>query len=357
MPSISRRDYKNICDYLQHLYQCAPFARAGIEHPVKVYYPAAAQVADVDSLLDPTLPRTETRDFAVYDYSYLHNLQNSKSGLYDGATFTLKHIREKPLLRLRGAIGRYFDMLATCAAFEHELRDAAAEGGMRAPARTTFHRQAAPQTALTHGLKRSAAIGIGTLTVCRQPAGYRAILARRSQQTVFDSGLFHVLPAMMFQPTTSDFAHPQEWSIKHQILREVLEELFNMPEEHAPPRWDFFYEHPALLYLQRLMAEGKAGLYLTGLSLNLLTLRPEINTLLLIHDPQWHARITAADSDIPLATAAETLRGSLVSAAIGSDAEFLAHFPADLHLQMPAQATVTMWLGIDLARQLIAARG
>ncbi len=349
---LDSRAYKNITDYLQHLYQCEPFARHGIEHPVTVYYPAAAQVRDVDSVLDPWLPAVEERDFAAYDYSYLHDLQNSKRGLYNGSTFTLKHIRDNPL-KLRGAIGRYYDMLATCAAFEHELRDAAAQGWMRAPARTTYHRQVEPQHALKRGLKRSAAVGIGTLTVFNHRGVYKAILARRSQKTAFDSGLFHVLPAMMFQPTTADFAHPQEWSVKHQVWRETLEEMFNMPEQTAPPRWDFFYEHPALLYLQGLMAAGKAQLYLTGIILNLLTLRPEISALLLIHDPAWHERITAKDSDIPFMTADETLRGSVVAAPIITDAEFLAHFPAELHLRMPAQATAAMWLGIDLARQEI----
>lgn len=349
---LDSRDYKNITDYLRHLYQCKPFARHGIEHPVTVYHPSAAQIRDVDSVLDSWLPAVEKRDFAAYNYSYLHDLQNSKRGLHNGPTFTLKHIRDNPL-KLRGAIGRYYDMLATCAALEHELRDAAAEGWMRAPVRTTYHRQVEPQHALKRGLKRSAAVGIGTLTVFNHQGIYKAILARRSQKTAFDSGLFHVLPAMMFQPTTADFAHPQEWSIKHQIWREALEEMFNMPEQTAPPRWDFFYEHPALLYLQDLMAAGKAQLYLTGIILNLLTLRPEVSALLLIHDAAWYERITAKDSDIPFMTADETLRGSVVAAPIMTDAEFLAHFPTELHLRMPAQATAAMWLGIDLARREI----
>ena len=85
----------------------------------------------------------------------------------------------------------------------------------------------------------------------------------------------------------------------------------------------------------------------------MLTLRPEISTLLLIHDPAWYRRVTAPDSDMPLMTADETLSDSLVAAPIADDESFLAHFPPDLHLMMPAHATATMWLGIDLARRLI----
>ena len=346
------RDYKNMTDYLQHMYQCEPFARHGIEHPVTVFYPAARQVSDVDSLLDPYLPTLETRDFAFYDHSYLHDLQNSKPGLYNGPTFTMKEIRTKPL-RLRGAIGLYYDMLATCAALERELRDAVAEGWMRAPSRATYHRQVPPPDALTRGLKRSAAIGIGTLTVYNAGDGYKAILARRSASTANDSGMFHVLPAMIFQQTTAEFNDPCEWSVKHQILREVLEELFNFPEQIDPPRWDFFYHHPAMLYLLDLLAAGKAQLLATGIVFNLLTLRPEISTLLLIHDPEWYRRISAPDSDMPFMTAEETLHDSVVMAPIDTDEAFLAQFPEDLHLMMPAHATATMWLGIDLARHEI----
>ena len=113
-------DYKNMTDYLARLYQRQPFVRHGIAHPVTVFYPSESQIHDVDSLLDPWLPTPEERDFAVYDYSYLHDLQNSKPGLYNGSTFTLKRIRQNPL-KLRGQIGGYYDMLATCAALEREL--------------------------------------------------------------------------------------------------------------------------------------------------------------------------------------------------------------------------------------------
>ncbi|MCY3833835.1 MAG: hypothetical protein OXG85_12530 [Chloroflexi bacterium] len=355
MPTANKH-YKTMTDYLQRLYGCELFARRGVAHPVTVYFPSAAQVHDVDSLLDPWLPKAEARDFAFYDYSYLHDLQNSKPALYNGPTFTLKHIRENPL-QLRGAIGCYFDMLATCAALERETRAALADGSMRAPARATYHRLLRPQDALSRGDQRSAAIGISTLTVFNDGDDYRAILARRSQSTAIDSNMFHLLPAMVFQQTTADFSDRREWSVKHQILREVLEELFGLPEEINPPQWDFFYCHPALQVLLDLLETGKAQLCATGIVLNLLTLRPEISTLLLIHDPAWYARVSDRQSDMPLATADETLEDSLVMAPIASDESFLSRFPPDLHLIMPAQATAALWLGIDRARREINCAG
>lgn len=345
-------DYKNMTDYLQHLYQCQPYTHHGIEFPVTVYYPSAAQMLDVDSILDPYLPQAETTDYAIYDYSYLHTLQNTKPRLFNGRTFTLHFIRTNPL-KLRGSLGYYFDMLATCAALENELHAAIEDGWMVAPNRAQYHRHVAPQDAILRGDRRSAAIGISTLTVFNHAGTYKAMLALLSNHTAFDSNMYHVLPAMMFQPSTPDFENPAEWSIRHQILREVLEELFDMPENLAPDRWDFFYEHPALVYLLDLMQAGKAHLYLTGLTFNLVTLRPEVGTLLLIHEPEWFECISAPDSDIPFRTTDETIGDSVIYAPIMTDADFLSHFPEHLHLHMPAQAATAMWLGIELARKLI----
>ena len=71
--SLDNLDYKNMTDYLARLYQRQPFVRHGMAHPVTVFYPSESQTHDVDSLLDPWLPTPEERDFAVYDYSYLHD--------------------------------------------------------------------------------------------------------------------------------------------------------------------------------------------------------------------------------------------------------------------------------------------
>jgi hypothetical protein len=51
---------------------------------------------------------------------------------------------------------------------------------------------------------------------------------------------------------------------------------------------------PEIVRLNTLISSGGAGLYYTGISVNLLTLRPEICTLLLIHDPHWIGRETEA---------------------------------------------------------------
>jgi hypothetical protein len=51
---------------------------------------------------------------------------------------------------------------------------------------------------------------------------------------------------------------------------------------------------PGIVRLNRLVEEGLAGLHYTGVSVNLLTLRPEICTLLLVRDPGWLASESVA---------------------------------------------------------------
>jgi len=351
--SLDERDYKNLTDYLQRLYGCQPFTRAGIEHPVHVFAPEAGQVYAVDSLLASRLPHEpQERAFPAYDDSTLRDLLNRKPGLRNGSTFILQEIREKPL-QLHGAMGRYFDMLATCAALEGELR-AAAQGWMHARKRATYHRHVQPEQSLHSGRGRSAAIGISTLTVFNDGACYRALLARRSSATALDEGMFHVLPAMMFGPTTAEFKDPREWSVQHQIFREILEELYNLPEQHQPSRWDYFYGQPALRRLQAMLAAGSAQLCATGILLNLLTLRPEIATVLIVHDPTWLQPSGKPAGTLALSINDETMPGTVIAAPINSDRDFLRHFPRALHLQMPVHATAAMWLGIDRARIEIA---
>ncbi|MGC8831132.1 MAG: hypothetical protein ACP5PQ_00915 [Thermoproteota archaeon] len=88
---------------------------------------------------------------------------------------------------------------------------------------------------------------------------------------------------------TGDYG--KEYSIwQHQVEREYLEEVFEYKELKTPPittTYMWYKDKPELKYLQSLIEEKKAGFYLTGVAVNLLNLRPEICTLLLINTSDW----------------------------------------------------------------------
>jgi len=341
-------------DYLRKLYPVPLLQRGDVSYAVRVYEPQPEQITDIDSFLGALPQQQYSADtMTAYNRAYLHSLQNGTYNLYNGLTFILRRLRPNPL-RIEADLGTYFDMLATCAALEQELRDAAVRRFIRLPLRSQYHREHDPTAALLDGRGRSAALGGVVLTVYNDDGVYTALLARRSARNATDPGFFHTLPAFMFQPQRLP-VDPLEWRFSHHVYREFLEELFAMPETpDAPP--DHFYNHPALRDLQAMQADGRAGLYFTGVGLNLLTLRPEITGLLLIHDPDWIRRVSEPDSAYPLNASAEAQDGRVVRLPIADDAGLLAALPADSHLRMPPQAAAALWQGVDLARQLIAAR-
>ncbi len=340
--------YDTMTHHLRVYYPQPYYTAAGVMHPL-LWYPAAPEQQDnVDSVLGRWFDESPS-EFPIYDYGYLSTIQNSVSTLYNGTTFTLKNLKRNPL-KIDATLGHYFDMLATCAALERELRDAASELYIRLSARSLYHRKISPAIAMKSGRGRSAAIGGACLTVCKRGGAYAALLGRRSGKSATDPGFYHLLPAFIFQPM-GDVVQAGEWSLRHHIEREWLEELFAMPEERHPERIDYFQSHPALVHLHEMMARGDAGLYLTGISLNLLTLRPELSMLLLIHDEAWYERVTAPDSATSLNVLEEAHAAEFVP--IATDEALLAALPPAVHTIMPPQATAALWEGVALARQKI----
>lgn len=341
--------YDLMVHHLRVYYPQPYYSAAGVMHPLMWYAAAPEQQDDIDSVLGRWSDE-HPKVFPIYDYGYLGTMRNSGRTVYDGTTFILKSLKRKPL-KIDAALGGYFDMLATCAALERELRDAASEIYIRLPFRSLYHRNIAPVIALKSGKGRSAAIGGACLTVCNRGGEYVALLGRRSGNAATDPGFYHLLPAFIFQPM-GNTVQEGEWSIRHHIEREFLEELFAMPEERAPERIDYFQSHPALVNLHAMMAQGDAGLYFTGISMNLLTLRAEISALLIIHDPRWYETITAADSPTPLNVLEEAYAAEFIP--IVSDEGILTALPPDVHTRMPPQATAALWEGVRLAREKIA---
>jgi hypothetical protein len=334
--------YQIFTDYLKRHYPTATlYEHGGNLHPVVFH--AAGDKDTIDSVLGD-IADERNANFAFYNHAYLQTMQNSQRNLFNGTTFALRKLQLRPL-RISAYPGRYFDMLATCTALEHELRESAFRRFIRLPQRKMLHAVIAKDRALTDGNGRSATIGGAVLVVYRHPQqGYRAILSRRTAQHATHPGHYHVLPAFVFQPA-GDVPQPYEWDMRYHIEREWLEELFGLPE-HTD-----FSEHPALIDLHLMEAAGDAELHLSGVAFSLLSLRPEICALLLIHDADWWRRVHAPDSDMPLNTSAEA-QGNLLHVPLNPD-DAQAFLPPHLHTQMPPQGFVALQEGLRLARDIM----
>jgi len=76
-------------------------------------------------------------------------------------------------------------------------------------------------------------------------------------------------------------------------MREFVEELYGVEElETGDGRVDpqAIYHRREARLLSDLLATGDAALLYSGVAVNLLALRPEICTVLIIHDPHWYER-------------------------------------------------------------------
>ncbi len=336
---------QRLIDYLQSTYDEPLLERKGITYPVIPFYPSPEQRNNLDSLLLHPYPEiyAPKDSFAFYDTAHLQALQAEGRTLTNDITYIMNHLETNPL-RISAHLGHYFDMIATCDSIDHELRHYAHGEHADLPYRTQLHQLISPRASLFNGRGRSAIVGVAVLTVFAAANGYQAIVIQRARNLGVGAGLFHVFPAFVFQPSGPSAFFQAEWSLHHQVLREFGEELFAMPEYANWENADYFYDYPPVKELRQMLASGNAALYLTGIAMNLFTLRPEITSLLLIHDPDWFVR---NQDKLQLSMTTERQQTRYISI------DTLDGLPDNLIANMTPQGTMAFWTGIDLARELL----
>jgi len=140
-----------------------------------------------------------------------------------------------------------------------------------------------------NGKGRSAAVGVSCLIIFPTEKGWATIIRERSPNVAVYRDALHVIPSFMFAAEVGDLE--QEYSVRHNVFREYLEEVFNKRQVEQPPpaaTFDWFYcKFPDLHYLVDLLESGDAELLLIGLAVDAFTLRTEILTLLIIKSLDW----------------------------------------------------------------------
>ena len=139
----------------------------------------------------------------------------------------------------------------------------------------------------------------------------------------------------------------QQWAFKQHLYREYLEELVGMEEGSTNMQ-----SHLALQDLKAMETDGRAEIRLTGVSMNLLTLRAEISTLLIIHDASWWENLHSGENGYRLNT--PEARDKLLIIPIESDEKILETLPVHYFLSMVSQAIPAFWDGVDMARALLS---
>ncbi|NJL94548.1 MAG: hypothetical protein HC915_12910 [Anaerolineae bacterium] len=322
------------------------FMHQGVRYPACFFPAGAAQRQAVNSILGPA--PTEQEDLTRFPFLAREHLLARQQGghtLHDNPTFVLGRLQVAPTLHLTARLGSYFNMLMTCDALEHELRAACANGAPCPEAKALPLRQhLASPAALFDGHNRSAIIGMTVLVVYARDGTYWSLVGERSGRTAIEPGRLQVIPAGVFGPISADIAG--EWDLQRGMLRETLEELFGL-EDATPGQvpLGYFADFPAYRRLVDLLAGGGAALRLAGIAVNLLTLRPEVCAVLLIHDPTWAAQLD------PQHISWEMAGRQLYHVPVAEDAAVLAALPADAAARFTPQGSVALWAGLALARQ------
>lgn len=233
----------------------------------------------------------------VYQGKFLDAVKRKKVDLRNGDTFCLSSVKfsaSGKVTGVAGYLGKYFDMIATAEFLEKELLRAATyigpfENADLAGRLTILSRYGSPKECLLNGGGVSAAIGISTLVVYKRDGEYWLLCEVRSARVAEYDDLYHVAPSFIYQPICALNEHnlEVERGIIHNIEREYLEELFGEKEKLNAVDPTYFYDHPNLAFLRQLVSAGKATHVPVALVFNLLNHRPELCTLLIVHDETW----------------------------------------------------------------------
>ncbi len=369
---IGKREKRNRQEMLEARHRPLLFEFLEDYYPYRVLnwggrkYPTAVikfelPIEDADSILgDLDLVRKE--DYLINDEKYLRNLEqvSEKEGklLYNGRTYILDHI-DKESMKIYCRTGSYYGTIKSCVSLEGELLSqigcidfASQFNRLRKKLVNRDLYQLKEKDPFYSGSQRSAAVGISTLLVFVKDSSYYAFLAPRSNRTAIDANLLNTIPSEMFSPEFS--TRDGGYSIKLSIFREYLEEMFGLEEaSHAKGHTNpsIIWEHEESQYLLEQIEKGTISHYVTGYAFNLLNLRLEVCSLLLIHEPKWHHRKFNLNYEFLDERERAELNTDLLYIDIKQSDEKIIKLLTDNNYEFVPSGAGAFWLGIDLARE------
>jgi len=355
-----------INDYLRHRYPTYPLLTiGGHEYPVHVWPAGAGNASGIESVLVRPLSEPLT-GFAVRRSDYRES-KNVDPGI-DTPTYAMLGLVDDGGPRMTCWAGLYSLTLDTCHSLEWETLKAVGrysallkvlpEGarnvmlGASMPLRRTLHREVADP--VVDGSKRCAGIGISLLIAHPDESGAIHLMVRqRSTSVAVDMNRNHVIPAGMFQSYTGD-PEVRDYQLIRTVAREYLEELYS---EEFPVTgddvWDLVQANPRYRFLDALLDSGRAQLVVTGVAVNLITLRPEVLALLYIRDAGW--------PDVPLKVNGEYINNITSAVDLKGPVKFITYSASDdemaadralLPERMVAVGAAAFWSGVAALRRL-----
>ncbi|GIF25756.1 hypothetical protein BJ973_004030 [Actinoplanes tereljensis] len=293
-----------------------PISLAGVSFPVWAEVAAPelrSKNLDLDAAIGdlhgevPRVDRYDAEDLgfdprgrAEFRHTYWRRDERRR---FNAETFALERIvRRGPGDFLVDArYGRYFQSVATSEMLEREFIDAVSRRPgavlpMSAFPRREWLREQTNGNEIFDGSNRSAALSVAAAVIVREERGYSALLSRRSSEVKTHPGFQHVFPSGILAPTSSRYAAPKgEYSVKRAFLREFAEELFRYDEltHDSQDLRDAIRGIWPIEHMLDATVPGPNGeppvveIRYAGISVPLLTLRPELYVVLLVRERGW----------------------------------------------------------------------
>lgn len=297
-------DTVELIQHLEDRYHCKAFLLGGRPFPVTVVWKNIEQQINPDSILgtldkkspDP-LPSFFRFDQKKYARARLFIKRMLEAGpiKYEGCDYCMTKIDLSDTVpKIHGTLGLYYDCILTQYAMEWELtkalmkkKDDAISSLIRKGTLPLREFIEAKNNPILDGTTRTTALAISTLLVFkRKDQGFYCLLCRRSADVAVSPNTMHVVPAGMFEAMNLT----DSWSIEMNVWRELLEELYGQKELEGTGEHylnDFFRNQSPIRSLLQMLKAGSAVHSAVGICCDLLTLRPEICTVLFVADPAF----------------------------------------------------------------------
>lgn len=303
---------------------------------------------------------------------------------FNGATYALDRIRrpEEGRIRIDARRGTYFWSVATSELLDREFMLAQAEAPERdltldvLPMRRRLHDIAGGENVIFDGRGRSSALSIAVSMIFCEPDGtYSALLSPRSEKVATHQRLEHVAPAGILAPTTQRqldgrtpissraerrTAWSKEFSVEESLLREYAEELFGYAdfEQDTGDPTQAMRDSPPIHGLLQAINSGIVVLRYCGVSVPLLTLRPEICVLMLVRDLSWWEqeleRAAATDHRFQLNWEYETTYRGRDAMKLKFDSNLVPSDDPKVHpANMVPHAAASLYLATNVARNIL----
>ncbi|MEU8158767.1 hypothetical protein [Micromonospora parva] len=300
---------------------------------------------------------------------------------FNAETFALDTIeRHGPgRVRIHARYGTYFQSVATSEMLEREFINVVshrpdAVWSLRDFPRRAWLREQAGGNELFNGAHRAAALSVAAVVIVKEQHGYSALLSRRSGDVKTHPGFQHVFPSGILAPTSSRYGSERsEYSVKRAFLREFAEELFGYDDLAFDSR-DLRDALGGIWPIQHLLNATQPGPFgerpaveirYTGISVPLLTLRPEVYVLVLVRQPGWFDELVSGAErkcrrhGFNLNWEFEDARGDIHGKRLNSirvelDDQFALTGRQRLTpLNTVPHAAAALWLGAQVARDLV----